>query len=171
MAFLLNSARSFQKRRLKNEHKTTIATHSPRELSMFHRRIREAIPKSSHRRCKVNTKLQAQLKRFIRGGFKYSQFTNAIYDFLYLDTNVFIAHFNKRCFYYARFETDADKTINLLALVRKPELRPMCLELAHAMIIKLRIDTVTTQIRTVSVPTCDLPTCDLPTCKSPWCAH
>lgn len=79
------------------------------------------------------TKLEKQLDRFIKSGFKYSRFTNDIYKMLSIDTNVFIAHFNKEYFYHDRFLKDAHKTMELLKLVKKEDFRPLCEKLYNAL--------------------------------------
>lgn len=86
------------------------------------------------------SKNEKQLNRFIKSGFKRSRFTKDLYSMLYIDTNVFIAHFNIDGFYKVRFEQEAEKTIDLLTVVskNKPELRALCHTLAAAMTLRLK---------------------------------
>lgn len=77
--------------------------------------------------------LDQQVDRFIKSGFKESRFTNDIYEMLYIDTNVFIAHFDKKGFYYARFLNNAHQTLESLKLVKKTNLKPLCEKLYNAL--------------------------------------
>lgn len=81
--------------------------------------------------------LEGQLNRFIKSGFKYSRFTNDLYEMLYIDSNVFIAHFNKEGFYKVRFQEEAEQTIDSLAVVKKVGINHLCHLLAAAMELRL----------------------------------
>jgi len=61
-----------------------------------------------------NIKLKKQAVKFVKSGFKYKYFTKDLYEFLHIDTNKFIAHFDKLGFWNARFNKDANTTISLL---------------------------------------------------------
>lgn len=50
-------------------------------------------------------KLQSQVNAFVLSGFKQSKFTVAIYEAMYINSNKFIAHYNRDGFYKARFES------------------------------------------------------------------
>ena len=106
-----------------------------------------------HIKSKKNVSFQEfseQMDRFINSGFKRSRFTDDLYDFLHVHTNVFIAHFNKDWFYRARFETGAEETINALRNVRKiGPVRNFSLALADAM--EKRLIEVETTVRHYSV--------------------
>lgn len=93
------------------------------------------------------TRLNAHLERFIKSGFRQTCFTNSLYEMLYIDSNKFIAHNNKRGFYTARFERDAKQTIASLRTVSKPELRPLCEQLASAMESALRHEVCVADIK------------------------
>lgn len=95
--------------------------------------------------------LAEQVQRFIESGLKQSKFTKDIYSMLYIDTNKFIAHFDKSNFYERRFLNDADITASLLRDVKNPSIRPLCLELAKAIESQMLVVEVVTKRTTVSV--------------------
>lgn len=97
----------------------------------------------------MNTKLSSQLQRFIASDFKKGRFTNDLYIFLSVHTNVFIAHFNKEHFYVVRFESGADKTIECLRSVKKGDCKALCNALADAM--EERLVIIETIVETHSV--------------------
>ena len=41
--------------------------------------------------------------RFLRSGFSFKQFTKVLYNAFYIDSNLFIAHYDRRGFYDSRF--------------------------------------------------------------------
>lgn len=43
--------------------------------------------------------------RFLRSGFSFKQFTKVLYNAFYIDSNLFIAHFDRAGFYRTRFNT------------------------------------------------------------------
>lgn len=96
------------------------------------------------------TKLEKQLQRFIKSGLKESMFTNDLYEMLYIQTNVFIAHFNKQGFYKTRFLEEAEQTIDSLCVVKKPELRDLCQSLAAEMTLRLKHDVFVKRISTIN---------------------
>jgi hypothetical protein len=63
-----------------------------------------------------SNKLEQQVQRFFRSGFKRHWFTNDLYRAFYIHSNLFIAHFDKDGFYKARFQDPNGffKTIDLL---------------------------------------------------------
>jgi hypothetical protein len=83
--------------------------------------------------------LDKQLTRFINSGFKYTCFTKALYKMLYIETNMFIAHYDRHGFYTERFQIDALNTVLLLRQVDKPELKPLCDKLATALIPRIKM--------------------------------
>lgn len=82
----------------------------------------------------TNAVLKQQINRFIKGGFKKSQFTNNIYEMLYIYSNRFIAHFNKEGFYKIRFENEALETLKSLRDVSSTnKFKTLCELLADGM--------------------------------------
>lgn len=49
-------------------------------------------------------KLELQVQRFFRSGFKSWRFTNELYEAFYIHSGRFIAHFDKATFYRTRFQ-------------------------------------------------------------------
>lgn len=53
----------------------------------------------------IMNKLEMQINRFFKSRFKRGNFTNLIYEAMYIESNAFIAHFDKDGFFRARFES------------------------------------------------------------------
>lgn len=70
----------------------------------------------------LTTKLEKQIERFVNSDFKEGYFTKDIYTYLYIYNNNFIAHFDRKGFYSARFKDIFGKlqTIKLIETRSKP---------------------------------------------------
>lgn len=94
--------------------------------------------------------LETQMYRFIKSGFKKHWFTNDLYKMLYIDSNVFIAHFNKNGFYEERFQKNAIQTIDRLIVVKNKGCKHLCHLLAAGMELRLDHETFVTRHSTVT---------------------
>jgi hypothetical protein len=56
------------------------------------------------------------LEKFFKNGCQEKDFTESVYKSFYLDSNLFIAHFNKSSFYSARFGTH-EKLLNTIEII------------------------------------------------------
>lgn len=87
-------------------------------------------------------KLEAAVDRFIKCGMKYSRFSKAIYEMLHIDTNLFIAHFDRWGFYCERFTEDPVNTAQTLRKVKDPYLKELCYRLADAIVKREKMKKV-----------------------------